>query len=203
MPSGLERDQRAQEAERRRQQHRERHRPALVQRRQEQEHHDDRQAEHDRSSCCRPRSPACSGPTTRSRSPRAGLSRATSSSARMASPELAPGAGVPLNAAVRYRLKRCRKRAPVLGCQVVSVSSGTMPPSLLRTNRRRDVGDLLAEVGLGLHRDLVVAAEAREVVDLVAAEEGLQRGEHVVDRHAELLRLLAVDRTAGSSACWR
>ena len=49
---------------------------------------------------------------------------------------LAPGAGEPLNAAVRYRLYRCRKRAPVPRCHDVSVSSGTIPPSWLRTKSR-------------------------------------------------------------------
>jgi hypothetical protein len=50
-----------------------------------------------------------------------------------------------------------------------------------------------AEFGRGLHADLVGAAEAAEVVDLRPAQEGLEGGEDIVQRHAQLLGLFAVD----------
>ena len=68
-----------------------------------------------------------------------------------------------------------------------------MSPCALRTKSLREVAHGRAELRVGLHRDLVVAAEAGELVHLVAAQEHLQRREHVVDGHAQLLHLLAVD----------
>src|SRR3546814_1645208 len=56
-----------------------------------------------------------------------------------------------------------------------------------------DVVDLRAVVGLGLDVDLPGPAEEIEVVHVIAAERGLQRGKDVIDRHAERLGLLAVD----------
>ena len=56
-----------------------------------------------------------------------------------------------------------------------------------------DVVDRLAERVLGLDVDLPGAAEAVEVVDVVRPERRLQRRAHVVDRHAPVLGLGAVD----------
>ncbi len=56
-----------------------------------------------------------------------------------------------------------------------------------------DVLDRLAEDVPGLHVDLPGSAEAVEVVDVVRPEVGLQRRADVVDRHAAVLGLRAVD----------
>ena len=46
---------------------------------------------------------------------------------------------------------------------------------------------------LRLHLDLPGAAEQIDVVDIVAAERGLQRLEDIVERHPQYLRLVAID----------
>ncbi len=97
---------------------------------------------------------------------------------------------------MRYRLKRCRKRAPEDRHGRRQRVERHHRALLVAHEQEPEVAHLLPELGLRLHGDLVIAAESREVVDLVAAEEGLHRGEHVVDRHAELLDLLAVDLEA-------
>ena len=56
-----------------------------------------------------------------------------------------------------------------------------------------DVVDRPAEVLVGLDVDLPGAAEQVEVVDVQTAQRALQRGEHVVDLHAQRLRLVAVE----------
>ena len=56
-----------------------------------------------------------------------------------------------------------------------------------------DVVDRLAVGGLGLRLHLPGAPEQIDVVDVDAAERGLQRLEHVGDVDAEDLRLVAVD----------
>ena len=56
-----------------------------------------------------------------------------------------------------------------------------------------DVVDLGPVGGLGLHVDLPGAAEQIEVVDVEAAENGLERVEHVADADAQGLHLVAVD----------
>ena len=80
-----------------------------------------------------------------------------------------------------------------------------MSPSALRTLSCLTVSASDAERRVGLDVDLPGAAEAVEVVDVVAAQVRLQRVEDVGQRHAHRLDLLAVDvhvelRRAGAEA---
>ena len=57
----------------------------------------------------------------------------------------------------------------------------------------RQIGGLFPERQVGLRGDVIGAAENIEVVDIGRAEISLDRVGHALDRHAELLRLDAVD----------
>ena len=190
-----DRDQRAEHAERRREQHCERHRPALVQRRQEQEHHHHRQRHHQ-----------CRGV--------AGLDFLGG----LPRPLVAVAGRQHLGGDLAQRLQRIAGavprclRAGHLGAAVQVVAHGEARADAGRgghhriqrhhlavavAHEQRGQGrDVAAELGVGLHRHAVVLAEAGEVVHLQAAQEDLQRAEHVGDGNAELLDLLAVDGDA-------
>ena len=70
---------------------------------------------------------------------------------------------------------------------------GTSAPFDARTCTSKMSSSMHALRRLGLQDDLPGAAEFVEVVDVVAAERGLQRGEDVADADAQGLGALAVD----------
>ena len=94
---------------------------------------------------------------------------------------------------MRNRLKRLVNSGPALGLVVTSVSSGTMPPVLVPHEEQPELLRILAELRFGLQIDLVDAAEPVEVVDVGAAEQRAERRVHVVQRHAGLEHLAAID----------
>jgi hypothetical protein len=61
---------------------------------------------------------------------------ASSPTARMTSPELVPGAGLPLTAAVVYVLHRITMTGPTLSRTRATLPSGTMRLALLRPGAR-------------------------------------------------------------------
>ncbi len=80
--------------------------------------------------------------------------------------------------------------------------SGTIPPRLVPHPQRRQVADLLAEVGVALDVDLPGAAEQVEVVDVERAQVDLQGVEQLGDRDARQLGLVAVDVQVQPRAYW-
>ena len=68
-----------------------------------------------------------------------------------------------------------------------------MSPAALRVRSRARSARLFPERQVGLRCDVIGAAEQVEVVDIGGAEIGLDRVGDAGDRHAELLRLDAVD----------
>ena len=74
-----------------------------------------------------------------------------------------------------------------------TLPSITMSPAALRVRSRARSAVSLPERQIGLRRDVVGAAEQVEVVDIGRAEIGLDRVGDARDRHAELLRLDAID----------
>ena len=74
--------------------------------------------------------------------------------------------------------------------------------ALLRTRMRQMSEMSSRSLRLGLDVHLPGAAEQVEVVHVEAAQRGLQRGEDVADRHAQRLRLVAVDVEEEPRAWW-
>ena len=120
-------------------------------------------------------------------------SRAVASSASSACVDEKPAAGTPVSSADRNRLKRFVNSGPAPGLVVISVSSGTMPPALVLHEEQPELFRIRPELRLGLDVHLVHAAEPVEVVHVGAAEQRAERGVHVVQLHAGLQHLAAID----------
>ena len=118
---------------------------------------------------------------------------AVASSASSACADEKPAAGTPVSSAERNRLKRLVNSGPDGGPRGDQRVERDHAARLVPHEEEPELLRVLPELRLGLHVHLVDAAELVEVVDVGAAEQRAERGVDVVQLHAGLQHLAAID----------